>query len=54
VPQELLAPRATWSDPDAYDATASRLARLFGENFERYVGRVSPDVAAAGPLVAVC
>ena len=37
----------------AYDATATKLARLFIDNFERFAGRVSPNVAASGPLVAV-
>ena len=54
VPQELLDPRSTWADAAAYDAAAAKLARLFSENFERFAGRVSPDVAAAGPRVAVC
>jgi phosphoenolpyruvate carboxykinase (ATP) len=49
VPQEMLDPRSTWADADAYDAAAAKLARLFSENFEHFAGRVSPDVAAAGP-----
>jgi phosphoenolpyruvate carboxykinase (ATP) len=54
VSPELLDPRSTWTDAAVYDATAAKLARLFSENFERFAGRVSPDVAAAGPLVTVC
>ena len=49
VPARLLDPRSTWSDAEDYDAAAAKLARLFAENFERFAGRVSPDVAAAGP-----
>ena len=49
VPGELLDPRSTWADAADYDAAAAKLARLFAENFERFAGRVSPDVAAAGP-----
>ena len=49
VPQELLDPRSTWASPEDYDAAAAKLARLFAENFERFAGRVSPDVAEAGP-----
>ena len=41
VPAEVLAPRATWADGDAYDVQARRLAAMFAENFERFAGRVS-------------
>ena len=51
VPQEVLNPRATWSDGDAYDAQARKLARMFLENFERFADRVPPEVAGAGPRV---
>ena len=49
VPAEVLTPRGTWADGDAYDAQARRLAAMFVENFERFAGRVSASVAAAGP-----
>jgi phosphoenolpyruvate carboxykinase (ATP) len=49
VPARLLDPRSTWAGAGDYDATAARLARLFRENFERFTGRVSAEVAAAGP-----
>jgi phosphoenolpyruvate carboxykinase (ATP) len=49
VPTEVLTPRGTWADGDAYDAQARRLAAMFQENFERFAGRVSPEIAAAGP-----
>jgi phosphoenolpyruvate carboxykinase (ATP) len=49
VPTEVLTPRGTWADGDAYDAQARRLAAMFRENFERFAGRVSREVAAAGP-----
>ncbi len=51
VAPELLDPRATWADGEDYDATAAKLARLFSENFERFAGSVSAEVAAAGPHV---
>jgi phosphoenolpyruvate carboxykinase (ATP) len=49
VPSDVLDPRATWSDPRAYDELARKLARMFGDNFERYAPDVSPEVLAAGP-----
>lgn len=36
VPSEILDPRNTWSDKDAYDRQANELAKLFVENFKQY------------------
>jgi len=52
VPPEVLQPRNTWADKDAYDAKARELAHAFRQNFEQYAGLVDPLVAAAGPVVA--
>jgi phosphoenolpyruvate carboxykinase (ATP) len=49
VPSEILKPRQTWSDPDAYDAQARKLAGMFKENFESYADQVPEEVRAAGP-----
>jgi phosphoenolpyruvate carboxykinase (ATP) len=49
VPAELLNPRDTWADKDAYDAQAGKLAGLFAENFERFADRVPEAVRNAGP-----
>jgi phosphoenolpyruvate carboxykinase (ATP) len=49
VPDELLDPRATWSDPEAYDRMARRLAGQFRDNFARYADGADPEVRAAGP-----
>ena len=51
VPSEMLRPRETWADKAAYDATAKKLAKLFGDNFKTYQDRVSKEVVAAGPKV---
>jgi len=48
VPSEVLNPKNTWSDPEAYDAQAKKLARLFQENFAKFTD-ADPAVAAAGP-----
>jgi phosphoenolpyruvate carboxykinase (ATP) len=50
VEASLLDPRGTWRDPDAYDAQARELARLFRENFATF-GDVDAETAAAGPRV---
>jgi len=49
VPDEVLVPRGTWDDPEAYDAQAAKLAGMFAENFEKYADQASDEVKAAGP-----
>jgi phosphoenolpyruvate carboxykinase (ATP) len=49
VPDEILDPRETWPDKEAYDEHARKLADLFKENFERFEGAVAEDVRRAGP-----
>ena len=49
VPKDVLSPRATWGDPKAYDAQATKLAAMFRENFNRYADQVGDDVKAASP-----
>jgi phosphoenolpyruvate carboxykinase (ATP) len=46
---DVLDPRATWSDAEAYDDTARKLAGMFRENFKQYEAHVSPEVLASGP-----
>jgi phosphoenolpyruvate carboxykinase (ATP) len=45
---EMLQPRAMWQDKAAYDAAAKKVATLFTENFKKFEGKVSEDVAKAG------
>ncbi|HLL74915.1 MAG TPA: phosphoenolpyruvate carboxykinase [Pyrinomonadaceae bacterium] len=49
VPAEVLVPRNTWKDREAYDRKAQHLARLFNENFRKYSDGVSEGVRAAAP-----
>jgi phosphoenolpyruvate carboxykinase (ATP) len=49
VPPEVLQPRSTWQDPQAYDVQAQKLAGMFKENFEQFAEDVSEDVRGAGP-----
>ena len=51
VPNEVLQPRNTWEDKDAYDASAKDLARRFNENFKKYEAGVSEAVRAVAPKV---
>jgi len=52
VPDEILMPKETWADPVAFDLTATKLARLFAENFKHYQIDTSEAVRAAGPKTA--
>jgi phosphoenolpyruvate carboxykinase (ATP) len=52
VPSSFLDPRATWSDPAAYDRAARRLAEMFAENFADYAEGVADEIRAAGPIVS--
>ena len=51
VPTEILTPRKTWSDLEAFDRKATRLAAMFVENFARYTDGVPDSVVKAGPRV---
>lgn len=48
VPDQLLNPRCTWSDPERFDAQAARLAGMFADNFRQFADNVSPEIRAAG------
>ena len=47
VPADILLPRDAWNDKAAYDATATRLAGLFRDNFRKYESSVSEEIKAA-------
>jgi phosphoenolpyruvate carboxykinase (ATP) len=51
VPDEVLDPRSTWQNPQAYDEQATTLAAMFAENFKRFENDVDAVVKAAGPRV---
>ena len=50
VPPEVLNPRNTWSEKDAYDLSARKLAQMFVENFRKF-GNVSKEIRDAGPQI---
>ena len=49
VPDEVLSPRATWSDQKAYYKTAFKLANAFRENFEKFESYASEEIRRGGP-----
>jgi phosphoenolpyruvate carboxykinase (ATP) len=53
VPVEILNPRNTWADKNAYDNKAADLAQKFVKNFEQYASHANEEIMAAAPKVAV-
>jgi phosphoenolpyruvate carboxykinase (ATP) len=49
VPEDVLNPRNTWKDKNAYDVKAKELAGKFKKNFEQFVSSASAEVQNAGP-----
>lgn len=53
VPSELLDPRNSWSDKNAYDEKAKNLAEQFNKNFNQYASAANEEILAAAPKIAV-
>ncbi|VAW26776.1 Phosphoenolpyruvate carboxykinase [ATP] [hydrothermal vent metagenome] len=49
VPTEVLRPRSTWADKEAYDNKAYDLAAQFNKNFEKFTKGASEELLAAAP-----
>lgn len=49
VPSEILDPRNSWTDKDAFDKKRIGLAQMFVSNFEQFESKVSDDINSAAP-----
>ncbi len=53
VPDEVLHPRNTWKNQEAYDQAANELARKFNANFEKFAANASEEILAGAPKATV-
>ncbi len=51
VPDDVLIPRNTWDDKDAFDKKAKELAGMFSKNFKEFEEAASHELIKAGPKV---
>ena len=51
VPAEILNPKQTWDDPQAFDEAAANLAKKFNDNFQTYEDQASAEIRGAAPKV---
>jgi phosphoenolpyruvate carboxykinase (ATP) len=49
VPAEMLNPRNTWTDKEAYDQKANYLAEAFLKNFEKFAAQATEEIMAGAP-----
>jgi len=49
VPTDLLSPRATWNDDEAYYKTAFKLSNAFRTNFKQFEENASEEIQRGGP-----
>ena len=50
VDVDILNPRDTWADKEAYDATAEKLVNLFNDNFAKFLPHVDQSVRDSAPV----
>jgi phosphoenolpyruvate carboxykinase (ATP) len=49
VPEEIMIPKNTWADAEAYDRQADELAEMFITNFEKKYPDMPAEISEAGP-----
>jgi len=49
VPTEVLSPRSTWNNDEAYYTTAFKLSNAFRENFKKFESYASEEIRRGGP-----
>jgi len=52
APTDILVPRNTWADKEAYDKKAEGLAREFAENFRQFEEYANEEIMSGAPKVA--
>ncbi|MBL6450013.1 phosphoenolpyruvate carboxykinase (ATP) [Fulvivirga sp. 29W222] len=53
VPENVLNPKNTWEDKEAYDSKANDLANAFNKNFEKFAENANEEILAAAPTAKV-
>ncbi|MEO9258622.1 MAG: phosphoenolpyruvate carboxykinase (ATP), partial [Crocinitomicaceae bacterium] len=53
VPVEMLNPKNTWTDKNAYDAKSNQLAEQFINNFKEFEEQAGEEILAAAPTVSI-
>jgi len=51
VPSEILNPKSTWANKEAYDAKAMELANSFKKNFTKFEDNSNNEILSGGPIV---
>lgn len=51
VPQEIMNPRNTWRDKEAYDQQANELAAAFLKNFDKFSDYATEEIMAGAPRI---